>query len=410
MVPGRIDAPRAVFWALACTLAVAAVFACLAPRGMIWAMALGGALTLLAGLASGLRRPPWPRGWAWAVLVVLLLWAAISSAWTTAPAAAETKLLQFLGLFGFGSFLLLWVAALSPGQARRLASVFAAAFAIALGVLGVELAADFPLFRWVNQVPAEQPLDRNIVNQNLLLVAVLIWPVSLFWLRMSAWYGPVPQRLAILIACVAIGWILVLDSESAKLAVLAGGGLWMLARWRWQVACWAGFCGLLASLLLAVPIAHGLYAAGLRDAPWLHRNFQHRVEIWHEAASRLAERPVTGWGLEASRDIPRGDRISVFFPEADSLIPLHPHNASLHILLELGVIGALLVAALAALLLRQVAALAPRDRPYAVACFGAAWAGAQTAYGVFQGWWLASFFCALLLFCVLKALSSSRIP
>ena len=35
----------------------------------------------------------------------------------------------------------------------------------------------------------------------------------------------------------------------------------------------------------------------------------HRLEIWHFAGQRIAERPLLGWGLDASRAIPGGNAL-----------------------------------------------------------------------------------------------------
>ena len=79
----------------------------------------------------------------------------------------------------------------------------------------------------------------------------------------------------------------------------------------------------------------------------------HRLLIWSFAGDRIAERPLIGWGLDASRAIPGGDDP---IRPGESWMPLHPHNAALQLWLELGVPGAVLFALLAALALARLAA------------------------------------------------------
>src|SRR6202043_2906705 len=71
----------------------------------------------------------------------------------------------------------------------------------------------------------------------------------------------------------------------------------------------------------------------------------HRLLIWSFVGSRIAERPLVGWGLDSSRAIPGGkDPIR----PGEDWLPLHPHNAALQLLLELGAPGAVLFALLVA--------------------------------------------------------------
>ena len=82
----------------------------------------------------------------------------------------------------------------------------------------------------------------------------------------------------------------------------------------------------------------------------------HRMLIWDFTAERIAERPLLGWGMEASRTVPGGrgqpeaaalDRMRVtdpgqrrWFAEPHvQILPLHPHNGALQLWLELGAVG-----------------------------------------------------------------------
>ncbi|HTM83096.1 O-antigen ligase family protein [Asticcacaulis sp.] len=57
-----------------------------------------------------------------------------------------------------------------------------------------------------------------------------------------------------------------------------------------------------------------------------------RIDIWTYAVSRSLEKPMWGWGYEASRQF-------------DPIIPNHPHDMALQAWLELGIPGLLLLAA-----------------------------------------------------------------
>jgi O-antigen ligase len=163
----------------------------------------------------------------------------------------------------------------------------------------------------------------------------------------------------------------------------------------------------LAAAILAMP----LLAAAIPALPVerLPITALHRMVIWDFTEARIAERPVLGWGLEASRTVPGGrdrpaavqlDRLRVSDPERRAwfampniqVLPLHPHNGALQVWLELGGIGALVAAALAWCL-----GSAAARSPCPPAAAGALASGAITAllsFGAWQAWWVAAMLLA----------------
>lgn len=130
---------------------------------------------------------------------------------------------------------------------------------------------------------------------------------------------------------------------------------------------------------------------------------RHRLAIWEFVADRIGEHPWLGWGFESARSIPGGDTLISFYNTAGELrgtgmvLPLHPHNASMQIWLELGVPGALIAAAFIGLLFfRTGSQKASRvHRAAGVAALSAAFVMAHASYGIWQSWWLSTLFlCA----------------
>jgi O-antigen ligase len=144
----------------------------------------------------------------------------------------------------------------------------------------------------------------------------------------------------------------------------------------------------------ALPVPDALHA----DKRALPSSWSHRIVIWQFAAERIFERPVLGWGLDASRSIPggraavpwqmdpdpndKGNRVSVV-----QLMPLHPHSIALQLWLELGLLGAAALASLAYLLARR----AGDDAGLAALVFAGA-AICHVSYGAWQTWWLSTLF------------------
>lgn len=258
--------------------------------------------------------------------------------------------------------------------------------------------------------PENCPIFSDL-NQTDCILAVLIWPVLVgFWRQRQRWAA---LGLFVLISFT----ILTGHSQSAMLGlVLAslslGLGLLVGPR-RMLIAVTAAMLLLLLFLPLLMPLAidqardRGLLAHVPDSAV-------HRVAIWEEATQLIAERPLIGWGLNNSRRI--GDHFGTFDLEIDrgadlpplivvdtQRIPTHPHNASLEWWLDLGLVGVVAIAAV--LLLGLWRARNALIGPGAFATLGAlvgAYAISQTAYGVWQPWWLTALFITIM---VVRAVS-----
>jgi O-antigen ligase len=140
----------------------------------------------------------------------------------------------------------------------------------------------------------------------------------------------------------------------------------------------------------------------------------HRMVIWRYVSDKIRLKPVLGWGLYSARLLPdrenRADgdphyadiyAVTWFSPGAKvELMPLHPHNATLQLWLDLGVVGAVLYAALYGLCLLGLLRLEPARASLAGgtgAVVGAFVLG-QLSFSVWQSWWLCAQFIAAALY------------
>ncbi|MDV6329718.1 O-antigen ligase family protein [Asticcacaulis sp. 201] len=87
--------------------------------------------------------------------------------------------------------------------------------------------------------------------------------------------------------------------------------------------------------MLAFPaIIYGLMKSGMAEKikTDLLPSWAARIDIWSYAVARSLEKPIWGWGYEASRQF-------------DPIIPNHPHDMALQAWLELGIPGLIILAA-----------------------------------------------------------------
>ena len=117
---------------------------------------------------------------------------------------------------------------------------------------------------------------------------------------------------------------------------------------------------------------------------------EERLVIWQAFTEAAAMKPVHGWGFNASGWIGRGDRLDLF---ADALRPgivdSHPHDMLLQVWVELGVVGALLLAGFLARAAWLAAGLRPWLSPYVVGALVTGIIVAMVGYGAWQAWWVA---------------------
>jgi len=130
----------------------------------------------------------------------------------------------------------------------------------------------------------------------------------------------------------------------------------------------------------------------------------HRYMIWNTTYNHIKDKPIFGHGLDSTRALySHEDSITTevimkatgesgkIFAEP---IPLHPHNAILQVWLELGVVGAGLLAFFLVKILNLVQKVT-RNHWEAAVCYGVFTSGltiSSLSYGIWQSWWLGSLF------------------
>ena len=135
-----------------------------------------------------------------------------------------------------------------------------------------------------------------------------------------------------------------------------------------------------------------LTAAQMAKLPF---SWEERLHNWRHIFTKIKEHPIIGHGFDAVRTF--DDKHSIRGFDDRAIVSLHPHNAGLHIWVELGLIGILLSCAAIYLSYKSVANFKKLDGPFAVVICGigiAAIVNASLTFGVWQDWWWASIIIA----------------
>ncbi|MCC7045410.1 MAG: O-antigen ligase family protein [Alphaproteobacteria bacterium] len=349
------------------------------------------ALAVIA-LTPAARRPEnRPDRLVLAAMLALPAIGLVSAAWSLMPGESALRALKLLGLVGGG--LAVFVAARGPARPDPRHALAAILLGLAIAA-GLAMTDRFLLFEVLDDLePGFQP--RHGFYSRGATVMLLFAVLTTIGLDRRG------QRWIAAAIYLGIGALVAVKFRSGAAAMVWSLGGAVYLAWCATQGCWrqgfalllAGFCLVAPVVVLAVPAPDPIHAAN-RALPG---SWSHRIVIWQFAAKRIAERPVLGWGLDASRKIPGGretiawqmdpdprdpgDRMSVV-----QVMPLHPHSLALQVWLELGAIGALALAALAWLLVTRAGA----GGAGSVALVYAGMAISNVSYGAWQTWWLAT--------------------
>jgi O-antigen ligase len=359
----------------------------MAPLGLI-----PMAITLGLGWRAGWR-PSLPQGPVLLIGLLLAAWGAITTLWAPDPGRAALLAVTLAAMM----LLAHWAAAAAQG-ARLLpwigfGLVFGLAAAFADWQSGNALRA---AVRGLKEVP--EALMFGLKPAASLMALLLPMGFALPW--------PWVARAALLL--LGAGVLITLPGETARLATIAGLGAAALSLAAPRLMPRLVGAGV-ALAILAMPLLVGLIPQ--IPSASLPPSAVHRLVIWDFTAARIAEKPITGWGLEASRAMPGGgarpdaatlDRLNIKAPaQRDFLamphvqvMPLHPHNGALQLWLELGGIGALIGAAL--MLALGVAASRSAAPEVGAGMLASAAVTGMLSFGLWQAWWVASLLLAMV--------------
>jgi len=382
-------------------------------------------LAALAALAYGpLPKPSMLLG----LFILLVGWVSLSTAWSPARegpfisgSLAEGNFAIKVSAFRLAGIALATLLALgamlsSPAQPRRAGAFIAAIFALHLAMIAITppLLAPGLSLMYETQIEAQRDGMQNVLRYANALALALPVLLAMAWSRGGA--TRIAGLAGAIVATLVFAW---LGSAAAVLAVILMTACIAIVAALPRNGFRVIFTGLAAMVVAAPGLAH---VARLLDSLDLAipLSFQSRIWAWQAVGEKLAEKPVTGHGLEAAstwretyatRPEWLADAVARGGVEAAwlryPLIPSHPHNMPLEVWAETGAIGALLMAgALFALGLRlpSPAEMPARMRIGAAGLTGSALAIASVSYSTWnEAFWASLALASLSLIVVARA-------
>jgi hypothetical protein len=376
------------------------------------------------------ERPPWPtRSFGWACLAGLILPASVLSRaeavyYLFPPLALSALLLRAppgrlrwsipapllwpcLAFFAWALVTVLWTP--EPLWAlRRWSATFAmvlltvASCTAALAATDAERRSVYPWLvlgflaaaalllidsfggAWISRQLFGQASVRDVHNQaarSLFLFALAAFALAS---RQQGLARTLPVLAVLALSAVLHHW-------AGVLGIVAACMVWAAASWNGTLMRRAWIPLLLAVVLLS-PL-QGLLLQLVPDTGWKPRELVVREQIWRFAAERALEKPIFGWGLEATRAIPNYGETTLL-AKGGRILSNHPHNVPLQLWMELGLPGLALGGWLLFRLQQRV------REPLAQAVLLNILVFAVLSAGFWRPRWMALACCGALLYCL----------
>ena len=361
------------------------IVAALAPRGLVIVL---GILFALGTASQGvdvkkvkeLLRKPLAL-----ILVFLCLWAGVTMSWSPILSNAPWTWVRLMLLNLLGVLVITQVASLKKPMVKKIKD--AVNWGIVTGIFclfGIFLYIVFispgtleheSQYSWANRSLAASALFiwfylmTNIVEKQMKFALVLLLCVFLMFTQMASLAAVCALIISFISLCVLFTFR---DSGQRILSII----------FPVMVTGFAFLFFYLPPVQIMMP-----------DINFLPFSAIHRLYIWEFVSQKIMLEPYWGWGLDAARSLP--GRYSLT-PIGGEFLPLHPHNASLQVWVELGIVGLLTFAVMT----WQIT----RDKyngfytnALAVAFVSSYLTIGGVGYGMWQNWWIASAWIAAVL-------------
>lgn len=340
---------------------------------------------VLAEAASALRTP------AGLTASALLAFMGVSVMFAHAPRASAQQFGQFAAVVLAGLVLSLALPHVAP---RRRALLFAGGVIVAAALMLADLKGGL----WLRELTGGR-VTTYTYNRGLVTLAVLVWPVLALVVAARKLWLILPLAVLLPLA-VRAG-----DSATAAVALLAGIAVFPIAVLVPRFARRAGLA--LTIIVLAVQPWIGTIMRNALPAA-VHQRMEDahsddRVRIWLSFEEAARANWITGNGFGSSLNMQNAPVAGKIAPERVTLLGAsHPHNGWLQIWVELGLVGAVLAAALAAFLFGAIGRMRPALQPFALTCFATAALVTLVSHGAWQAWWWAAIFASVAGFAMLE--------
>ena len=365
--------------------------AALAPRILGTAPAIIGLLMVLSAGFFGARWPKVNRLYLLTAGGVTAL-ALLSSFWSLDPAFAieRTWKTALILLGGLCLFSVLKSDNFKPPQFFYTVLPFAVLVAGALCLFEL-LTHGLIYYSWRGKELQVDYKNLSMVNRAVVTFIMLL-PLAYTFLQSADLKQGLKKVIMLSLFAVAACVLFLTHSQTAHLAILVFFVFWFGFPYGCKKA-WMAVTLIISAGILTMPwgvqFFYSTLAQHIHTMPWLSDGYAaDRLEIWDFIARKALESPFYGFGIEATRHIENFETAMLYTP-LDHV--LHPHNAVMQIWIEFGALGAVLLCAFIAGVMKALSGLDTQSARLSLSLFMAICAISCISYGLWQGWWLGLF-------------------
>lgn len=220
--------------------------------------------------------------------------------------------------------------------------------------------------------------------------------------------------IALVIYIVTLYTLFLSDSLASFVGFVLSGLVFSITQyWPFNTPKLLSFCLIICSILFIV----GVYGIDPKEVSNNQvKSFpisaKHRLFIWNFTLNKIFKKPFTGYGFNSSKKIKLTTQDFMEYNNLKlSLLPLHPHNHLLQIILETGIIGFILYLSLITKYLSRWHVYFSKDttdnmlniRSAGYACFCTFFVISMISFNMWQSWWICCYLWITLLFCLLTS-------
>lgn len=357
------------------------------PRGLGIAPPAIGLFGMIGLWLTGDKKPALPH-MTFSFIAPVLVLGFISALWALDPGGSFGRAGKLAAIMVFSALLLGVAGKIKISSLRPGAWLIPAALLAGAALITFELNFGAPLHRLFRE--PQTLIPDAVFNRGATTYVICAVP-ALAILRCYL----NPRIVYALFGVIFAALMLSIESQSAQLALLLAL-LFMIAFPYRRKGAWVALGITIAVLIIAAPFlaitAFAALAEPLNAIPFFKQGYAGaRLEIWDYVSRYALQRPLTGYGLEASRVITDFDSAQIY-QQGTSI--LHPHNFALQLWLEFGVIGAAFGVAFCAKILQTIYKLKESQARLCLPVFIACLSVAATGYGMWQSWWIGLLFLA----------------
>jgi len=371
---------------------------CVAPRIMALLFVVSCLGTLIADYLYNRHRPV-PDKSLFAIIFGVIGYGFISWLWTISPDVTTGKAAQIAVTLGMVPFMAPFIARLSLSELRYLGWMLAGGLILGLIIHLSELATHFALYDMLHPGNTDVPDNK----QNKASVLVLLWLLLTLPFLVLTKGDRRKQRFRVfIVSFIGVAVAVAATKSMATQVIFASLPFFALALYFLpaRLSLTLAFAGVVA-LTTAMP----LIAISIHDyTDWrrpgqISNSIISRIEIWNQFSTRALERPIAGWGLDSSADMPGRAEYSIltYGTRRTMIKHMHPHNAPIQIWFEMGAIGVLGFLGLFTMLYFRLRRAAPLIQQYAVFAGVTLFLFTLAIWGIWQTWFIATLTCTGLM-------------